>query len=111
MECREYRKMVRGYIKDELSINQIDEFLRHIKTCKNCREELEVNFIIEHGLDRESLLQDNMDFEHELEEKIRSSYVRMHMLHSWKVFKYAWNTLIALGVILAFCIQIRLWMS
>ncbi len=110
MECKECRNKVMPFIKDELPMEQVDRFLSHIRKCKSCREELEVYFIIETGLDK-GHLQEDMDFKQRLDEKIRESYAKMDLLHSWQVFKYSWNTLIVLSVILALCIQVRLWMG
>ena len=41
MTCVEAEKMVVPYMKDELSPTELEDFLNHIKTCDNCREELE----------------------------------------------------------------------
>lgn len=110
MECKECRSLVMPFIKDEIPIDRMDEFLSHIRRCKKCNEELEIYYIIENGLDMGNI-QEDMDFEQKLSERIRSSYARIHLLHSWMVFRYSWNTLIALSVLLALCIQLRLWME
>ena len=45
MTCMEAEKMVVPYMKDELSPTELEDFLDHIKTCENCREELEIHYM------------------------------------------------------------------
>ena len=50
MTCVEAEKMVVPYMKDELSPTELEDFLDHIKTCDNCREELEIHYMVDVGL-------------------------------------------------------------
>ena len=50
MDCKQIQNMIIPYIRNELNNNDIEDFLEHIQTCKTCREELEIYYIIEHGL-------------------------------------------------------------
>ena len=50
MTCMEAEKMVVPYMKDELSPTELEDFLDHIKTCENCREELEIHYMVDVGL-------------------------------------------------------------
>ena len=50
MTCVEAEKMVVPYMKDELSPTELEDFLNHIKTCDNCREELEIHYMVDVGL-------------------------------------------------------------
>lgn len=46
LTCREVRKMIPGYIEDRLPDRDLTRFLRHIRGCRSCYEELETNFMI-----------------------------------------------------------------
>ena len=50
MTCQEAEKLVVPYIKDELSPMELEEFIDHIKNCPNCREELEIHYMVDVGL-------------------------------------------------------------
>ena len=50
MTCMEAEKMVVPYMKDELSPTELEDFLDHIKTCENCREELEIHYMVDAGI-------------------------------------------------------------
>ena len=43
--CREIEKMVMPYINHQLDEVQLEQFLKHIKSCSSCREELELSLI------------------------------------------------------------------
>ena len=44
MTCREAERLVMPYINGELTDAELAEFLKHIDTCEDCREELEIYF-------------------------------------------------------------------
>ena len=50
MNCREAEKMVVPYIKDKLTIDELDDFLEHVEDCGNCMEELEIHYMVDVGL-------------------------------------------------------------
>ena len=49
MTCVEAEKWC-PYMKDELSPTELEDFLDHIHTCENCREELEIHYMVDVGL-------------------------------------------------------------
>lgn len=62
------QSMIMEYINEHLSIQELERFLHHIKTCRECREELGVYYTIVTGmrkLDHDEEL--SMDFTEELE--------------------------------------------
>lgn len=50
MNCIDVQRLILPFINDELSIKQLDEFLHHINTCPNCKEDLEVHYILLSGM-------------------------------------------------------------
>lgn len=53
MNCSDARKKIIPYIKNQLSMNDILNFIRHIEECSDCKDELEIYYILEHGLSDE----------------------------------------------------------
>lgn len=47
MNCEEAQALIRPFIKDELKMKKTGEFISHIEKCSACRDELEVNFLVE----------------------------------------------------------------
>ena len=50
MDCLTFRKLISSYMKKELPDEELNDFLCHMKSCKECREELEINYIVEEGV-------------------------------------------------------------
>ena len=52
MKCEEFNKLVPKFIDDTLDTKYFDGFIHHAKECKDCKEELEIHYMIRVGLDR-----------------------------------------------------------
>lgn len=50
MNCLDTQGLITKYINDELAGVQLEDFLVHIDKCPDCREELEIYFIIMKGM-------------------------------------------------------------
>ena len=50
MDCITFNKDIDAFIHDELNDDELNGFLNHLKTCKSCAEELEVNYIVQEGM-------------------------------------------------------------
>lgn len=74
MTCLEAQSLVTPYINDELDLKVCEEFLRHVNSCAECREELEVYYTlltVMKQLDEDKNLSEN--FKQELEIKLSST--------------------------------------
>jgi len=72
------QSLITGFINDELEIEELEEFLKHINSCDECREELEVYYALLTAmkqLDEDKDLSD--DFSQELKEKIEQTQERI----------------------------------
>ena len=79
MTCREAERLVMPYINGELTDAELAEFLKHIDTCEDCREELEI------------------------------SRQRIHTLYLLQTARYAVNTLCFWAVLVVLILQLRIW--
>jgi hypothetical protein len=66
------------FINGELDINQLEEFVNHLKSCPDCMEELEVYYVLVSGmkqLDEDKVLSNN--FHHDLMNLLKRSEDRI----------------------------------
>ncbi|NLK27040.1 MAG: zf-HC2 domain-containing protein [Clostridiales bacterium] len=71
MTCMETQRLITPFINDELTLNQTEEFIDHVNSCPECREELEVYYALLTAmkqLDEDKILYD--DFSMELSTKL-----------------------------------------
>lgn len=91
MNCIEVQRLMMPFIDNKLSMEQLEEFMEHIKSCPDCMEELEVHYILLTGmrrLDADKELSDNfhedfIELLHENEEKIihyKFSHIRKRII-------------------------------
>ena len=108
MTCKEARKFIIPFIKDELSMEDTREFLEHVKNCKACMDELEIYYIVE-KFDKSD--EENIDYNltESLKGNIREAYQRIFIIFMFKVFIYAVDTLMIFGVIVMTLMQLRIW--
>ena len=74
MTCLRAQSLITPFINDELNIKDLEEFIGHVRSCKDCREELEVYYALltaMQQLDEDRNLSD--DFNMELAEKLDRS--------------------------------------
>ncbi len=51
MSCRRFQQQLNKFIKDEIDPEELDFFISHAKNCKDCYEELEINYMVNVGLE------------------------------------------------------------
>ena len=52
MDCITFNKDIDAYLSDRLDDEELNDFLNHLRDCKSCAEELEVNYIVHEGIVR-----------------------------------------------------------
>ena len=85
MTCMKAQSLITSFINDELGIDELDEFTRHIQSCEECKEELEVYYALLTAmkqLDEDKNLSN--DFNQELKEKLVRSQERIiHLRYNY----------------------------
>ena len=52
MDCKKFQELINDFIFDKIEYSdELEEFLEHSKTCKECKEELELYYSIFRGMD------------------------------------------------------------
>lgn len=85
MTCLKAQSLITPFINDKLSLKELEEFLDHIRSCSECREELEVYFTLLTAmkqLNEDRSLSD--DFGLELAEKLEQTQEKI--IHTKYVF-------------------------
>lgn len=110
MTCREVERMVTPYINDELEGDVLEAFLAHLEDCPNCQEELEIYFMVDMGLKQLDKDSGTFDIIGALQRRIEESYYRVRLLWTFRMFRYALNTLGIMAVIVTVLLQFRIWL-
>ena len=110
MNCKEAGTKIVPFIKDEISNTDLDDFMMHIRHCPDCREELEIYYTVQVGI--ENLDSDRFDtynlkglFEEEL--KYVSSYLKWNRM--FNTVRDALSIFAFMGVIMASILQFLEW--
>lgn len=52
MDCKEAIKMIPDFLNHKLNSRELRNFLDHMKECKECKEELSIQFLVQEGMAR-----------------------------------------------------------
>ena len=52
MDCKEFERLIPEFIGKKMNYAMTKRFVEHIKCCPNCREELNIRFLVGEGLVR-----------------------------------------------------------
>lgn len=69
MDCKETQRNIHLFLKDELDERTAQDFAEHMKSCKECMEELTIEYLLFEGISRLENAED-IDVQGELEEKL-----------------------------------------
>ena len=50
--CKEIQSLIPRYLAEELTVHEAREFTAHLRKCRDCREEIEISYLLGKGLDR-----------------------------------------------------------
>lgn len=50
MKCMEFQKMIPDIINGTVSDDRLEDVIDHVESCKECYDELEINYILQYGL-------------------------------------------------------------
>jgi hypothetical protein len=109
LTCREVEKLIIPYIHDELTVDELDEFLEHVESCDNCMEELEIHYMVDVGLKKLDEDDATYDIVGDLVRKMESSFWEIQRFTAFQIVRYAVTTLSAMALVLSVLLQIRIW--
>ncbi|MCM1121901.1 MAG: zf-HC2 domain-containing protein [Eubacterium sp.] len=106
MDCKETEKKIPSFLQDELDGSRLEEFMNHVESCPECKEELSIQFLVTEGLER---LENgnNFNLQEELLMKLEGAE------HRISIHRMLWYTLVCLeaavaaAIIIALCVVFR----
>lgn len=109
MTCTEAEKMVIPYINDQLSSQELEDFIEHIETCENCHEELEIHYMVDVGLKKLDEVDGTYDIVGDLKRKLEESANTIRRFFLFQVTRYSVSTLMTMALLLSVLLQLRIW--
>lgn len=110
MDCKTANRMLVPFLEDSLTLEETDRFLKHMKECPGCREDLEIYYTVRtaiDGMDRDRLQTYDLKQQFELDMNRVTGRVRTSLfilrLHHILV------TAACIGAGIAACLQITRW--
>ena len=102
MDCKDAEKKIPYFLQDELDGNGLEEFLEHVESCPDCKEELSIQFLVTEGLER---LENgnNFNLQKELLMKLDDAQYRVG------IHRILWYILVSLETAVALAIIIALY--
>lgn len=71
MDCKDSRRSIGKFLRNEMDDNTACEFVEHIHCCNECMEELTIEYLLLEGINRLENA-DDIDVKSELEEKLNN---------------------------------------
>lgn len=82
MDCQETQKRMMDFVRRRMDDDDLEEFLAHIDTCKECYEELQIDYCVYEGikmLDEDS--KDSFNIQQAFDNDIRQSKDKLRRKH------------------------------
>lgn len=99
MNCKETQRCVNLFLKDKLDENAAEEFMLHVHSCRECMEELTIQYLVTEGMQRlESA--SAFDAQRELEEKLEKALYKKHVHKRLKAGLFMFGAMTACVVFL-----------
>lgn len=103
MDCKDAERMIPLFLEDNLDNQELQEFLRHVNGCADCKEELTIQFLISVGMKR--LEEENaFNLTGELEQKLQDAGHRMRIRTSLQWTAVILQVLVVLAIALLIAI-------
>ena len=111
MTCKEAEGLVMAYVRHDMDVQKMEEFLEHIDTCQECREELEIYYTVEVGIRQLDLDTDTdrYNIKGDMEADIMASRQHIYNMRFLSVLRYAANTLLVMSLVVMLMLQARIW--
>lgn len=109
MLCKDAERLVIPYIRHELDDAVMEEFLEHIDSCENCKEELEIYYTVEAGIRQLDSDAERYNIKGDMEMDILVSRQRLYDLRMLRISRYAVDTLMIVSMLVILVLQARIW--
>ena len=100
--CKDIQKLFIPFIDDKLSVSDLDAFLNHMNTCKECREEYDIYYTVIMGMRYLDERQNISEFKLDSAQKLRSAADYLFKYRILRLEKYILLAVLCIGVVLLF---------
>ncbi len=76
IDCKTANKLIPGFLKRTLSLEDKIAFVNHVKNCKECKEELTIQYLVYRGFD-EAVSSDNYNLITRLNQEISDAEIEI----------------------------------
>lgn len=110
MICREWQRKIPDFLNGNMFPKEQEQFIAHVRTCKDCYEELEIMYMLAEGLkELENDSDTSFNFKHMLDKKLKTAQLQCERYNSFMHLKGlilgAMYAVTAIGII----VQILQW--
>ena len=103
MECKKMEQLIKLYIDENIDLESLQTLLQHMDTCRSCRDELEIGFLVKEGL--QSLEEgETFDLTKELQRKLEHSRKVLAIIDKIRISIYILEMMA--GIVLVVCTAI-----
>ena len=83
MDCKEVRRDINLFIDGKLNDDETLDFVEHIETCPDCKEELTIRYLVTEGMQR---VEEGgaFDLNRELDDMIQKAGARAQMVSNFR---------------------------
>ncbi|MCI8824567.1 MAG: hypothetical protein HFH63_01510 [Lachnospiraceae bacterium] len=85
MDCQEFDKHIQAFIDKKIEYAKLDDFIEHYRHCKDCHEELEINFLLAYVLGEEDRPMFNLS--KELDKHIQNEVIKKEKYYKKRLFQ------------------------
>lgn len=71
MDCKETQRLMRQFLEDKLDADNARDFIMHVRSCKECMDELTIEYLISGGMQKLGT-EEETDIQMELERRLAS---------------------------------------
>lgn len=107
MNCKETEKKIPSFLQDDLDGANLEEFIEHVESCPECKEELSIQFLVTEGLER---LEggNNFNLQEELLMKLEGAEHRINVHRMLWYILACLEAAVVAAIIIALCVVFRL---
>ncbi len=98
MDCKEFLRLVPNWLDGRIDGKRGVKFLEHMQNCKDCNEELHIQYLVREGTAR---LEngDNFNLDRELSDKVALYRKKLHRKHVENVIIYWMEAIAAIAIV------------
>ena len=99
MKCKEFEKKIPVFINSTMNYEELLEFVNHVNSCDECKEELDIQLLVSEGIAR---LEDGgaLDLRHEMDKRMDTALSYIHRHKTLRVLAGTLQFMAALAVLL-----------